>query len=195
MKMRWWLLTAAGLSVAFMAAVPALQAQQRGAPGPGANEGRAAARDVTFAGDVLRILQENCQKCHRPNGVAPMSLMSYEEVRPWAPLIRYRTSLRDEAGAMPPYYLERNLGIQQMKDDERLTEEEIETIAAMEQVSVTDWNALVPADQPFLRHEFLHALEASEAVSAASGWTPRHLLVRSGSALAPLLCKLSQWLR
>ena len=64
---------------------------------------------------------------------------------------------------------------------------EIETIAAMEQVSVTDWNALVPADQPFLRHEFLHALEASEAVSAASGWTPRHLLVRSGSALVAAL--------
>ncbi len=130
MKMRWWLLIAAGLSVASVPAVPALQAQQLGALGPGANEGRAAARDVTFAGDVVRILQENCQKCHRPDGVAPMSLMTYEEVRPWAPLIRYRTSLRDEAGAMPPYYLERGLGIQQMKDDERLTEEEIETIGA-----------------------------------------------------------------
>lgn len=64
---------------------------------------------------------------------------------------------------------------------------EIETIDAMEQASVTDWNALVPADQPFLRHEFLHALEASGAVSPASGWAPRHLLVRVGSALVAAL--------
>jgi hypothetical protein len=45
-------------------------------------------------------------------------------------MIKYRTGLRDRAGAMPPYYLEREIGIQEMKNDERLTDEEIETIAA-----------------------------------------------------------------
>jgi mono/diheme cytochrome c family protein len=93
-------------------------------------EPEAEALDVTFARDVAPILQENCETCHRPGGVAPMSFVSYEEVRPWAPVIAHRTGLRDRAGAMPPYYLERGIGIQHMQDDERLEEEEIETIAA-----------------------------------------------------------------
>jgi hypothetical protein len=86
--------------------------------------------EVTFARDVAPILQENCETCHRPNGVAPMSFVTYEEVRPWAPVIAHRTGLRDRAGAMPPYYLERGIGIQHMKDDERLADEEIEVLAA-----------------------------------------------------------------
>ena len=40
--------------------------------------------DVTFARDIAPILQRSCQNCHRPDGVAPMSLVTYEEVRPWA---------------------------------------------------------------------------------------------------------------
>src|SRR5690606_265230 len=57
------------------------------------------------------------------------SFLTYQEVRPWASVIKHRTGLRDRAGVMPPYYLERGIGIQHMKDDLRLTEEEIETIA------------------------------------------------------------------
>ncbi|WP_129139065.1 GNAT family N-acetyltransferase [Modicisalibacter coralii] len=63
----------------------------------------------------------------------------------------------------------------------------IETLNAVEALPATAWNALVPADQPFLRHEFLHALEASGAVSPASGWTPRHLAVRLDGVLVALL--------
>ena len=53
-----------------------------------------ATKQVTFTKDILPILQKNCQDCHRPSGknmsgmVAPMSFMSYEEVRPWAKAIR-----------------------------------------------------------------------------------------------------------
>nr|WP_298410445.1 GNAT family N-acetyltransferase [uncultured Halomonas sp.] len=54
---------------------------------------------------------------------------------------------------------------------------EVRTIASMEAVPALQWNALIDADQPFLRHEFLHALEASGAVTSATGWTPAHLLV------------------
>ena len=85
---------------------------------------------VTFAEDVAPILYESCVRCHRAGGVAPMSLITYDEVRPWAPMIKYKTELRDKMGAMPPYYLERGIGIQQMKDDERISEDEIRTIAA-----------------------------------------------------------------
>ena len=42
---------------------------------------------VTYAKDVAPILQENCQVCHQPGSIGPMSLMTYEEVRPWAELI------------------------------------------------------------------------------------------------------------
>jgi hypothetical protein len=59
-----------------------------------------------------------------------MSLVTYEEARPWAPVIKYKTGIRDRMGAMPPYYLERDIGIQHMKDDERLTEAEIGLIAS-----------------------------------------------------------------
>ncbi len=92
--------------------------------------GQAADGEISFSEHVAPILYDNCVRCHRPGGVAPMSLMSYEAARPWAPVIKYKTGLRDKMGAMPPYYLERQIGIQQMKDDERLTEEEIAIIAS-----------------------------------------------------------------
>jgi mono/diheme cytochrome c family protein len=89
--------------------------------------GRAdSASPVTFTKDVAPILQRSCQNCHRPNGgVAPMSLTSYEEVRPWARAIKLRTSRRE----MPPWFIEKNIGIQQFKGDFSLSDQEIDTIA------------------------------------------------------------------
>ena len=52
--------------------------------------------DPTFSRDIAPVLQRSCQKCHRPNSLAPMSLISYEEVRPWARAIKFRTGLRAE---------------------------------------------------------------------------------------------------
>ena len=79
----------------------------------------------TFAKDIAPIFQKNCQSCHRPNSVAPMSFMTYQEVRPWARSIKNRVVL----GEMPPYRYDRHVGIQDLKDDLRLSESEIETIA------------------------------------------------------------------
>ncbi|RAH38638.1 GNAT family N-acetyltransferase [Halomonas sp. SL1] len=59
--------------------------------------------------------------------------------------------------------------------------------AAVAEVPAGDWNALVGDDHPFLRHEFLHALEASGAASEASGWSPRHLTLWRDEALVGLL--------
>ena len=84
---------------------------------------------VTFTKDIAPILQRSCQKCHRPNSLAPMSLIDYEEVRPWARAIKQRTGLRDKPGVMPPWYVEKDIGIQQFKNDPSLSEEEIEKIA------------------------------------------------------------------
>src|SRR5213596_729034 len=85
--------------------------------------------DVTFARDIAPILQRSCQNCHRPDGVAPMSLVTYEEVRPWARSIKLRTGLGPRAGVMPPWYIEKNIGIQKYKNDPSLSAAEIATVA------------------------------------------------------------------
>ena len=61
------------------------------APFDSAQGGPAAAGDVTFTKDIAPILQRSCQHCHHPEGVAPMSLVTYEEVRPWARAMKTRT--------------------------------------------------------------------------------------------------------
>ena len=84
---------------------------------------------VTFHRDIEPILQRSCQNCHRPGGAGPMSLVTYEEVAPYAGLIEYKTGLRDRAGAMPPWYAEKDIGIQQFKDDPSLSDEELARIS------------------------------------------------------------------
>jgi len=79
---------------------------------------------VTFTRDVVPILQRNCQVCHQPGAIGPMSLITYEEVRPWAGVIKLRVEERE----MPPYHYDASVGIQQLKYDRRLKNEEIATI-------------------------------------------------------------------
>ena len=75
----------------------------------------ANAGDVTFSRDIAPILQRSCQKCHRPDALAPMSLLTYNEVRPWARAIKNRTGLRDKPGVMPPWFIEKDIGIQSLQ--------------------------------------------------------------------------------
>jgi hypothetical protein len=82
------------------------------------------AGQVTFARDVAPILQRSCQNCHRVGSVAPMSLLTYEETRPWARAIKQRVSARE----MPPWGIDRNVGIQEFKNDISLTDAEIAKI-------------------------------------------------------------------
>lgn len=89
----------------------------------------ASVGEVTFHEDIEPILQAKCQRCHREGGVAPMPLITYEQVAPLAGLIEYRTGLKDQAGAMPPWYVERNIGIQEYKDDPSLSEQQIAMIS------------------------------------------------------------------
>ena len=85
----------------------------------------AAQPEVTFTRDIAPILQRSCQNCHRPGQVAPMSLLTYEDARPWARSMKARTAIRDKAGAMPPWYIEKNIGIQHYKNDPSLSDEEV----------------------------------------------------------------------
>lgn len=84
----------------------------------------------TFSKDIAPILQRSCQNCHNDNGLAPMSLVTYQDARPWAKSIKTRTSIRDRRGAMPPWYAEKEIGIQHYKNDISLTDDEIAKIAS-----------------------------------------------------------------
>src|SRR5581483_3301155 len=88
---------------------------------------------VTFSKDIAPILQRSCQNCHRPDSVAPMSLLTYEQARPYARAMKQRTALartQYQRGAMPPWYYEKNIGIQKIKDDISLSDAEIAKFAA-----------------------------------------------------------------
>jgi hypothetical protein len=78
---------------------------------------------VTFNKDVLAILQKQCQECHRPGEVAPMSFLTYEETRPWAKAIKEAVLTRK----MPPWYAEP--GHRALANERRLTGKEIEILA------------------------------------------------------------------
>ena len=109
-----------GVALSGAVAPAALSAQQPSA---------SAQPEVTFTKDIAPILQRSCQNCHRPGQVAPMSLLTYEEARPWARSMKQRTALRDKAGVMPPWYIEKNIGIQHYKNDPSLSDDEIAKIA------------------------------------------------------------------
>src|SRR5215203_211150 len=95
----------------------------------GVTVGKQSPPEITFTKHIAPILQRSCENCHRPGGVAPMSLRTYEEVRPWARAIKQRTGLGPHAGVMPPWYVEKNIGIQKFKNDPSLNADEIAAIA------------------------------------------------------------------
>ena len=92
---------------------------------------------LTYNGEAGRILNENCVVCHREGGIGPMQLTTYDQVRPWAPLIQMKIANR----TMPPYAYDHGIGIQELQGDWRLNQEDIDT--------VVDWvNAGSPEGDP-----------------------------------------------
>src|SRR6202140_2788599 len=78
---------------------------------------------VTFNKDVLPILQKNCQTCHRPGQVAPMSFLTYQSVRPWAKAMKAAVATRK----MPPWFADPQYG--HFSNDRSLKQEEIDLLA------------------------------------------------------------------
>jgi hypothetical protein len=85
----------------------------------------ADAPQVTFSRDIAPILQEKCQECHHSGSMAPMSLVTYDETRPWAKAIKARVVARQ----MPPWHIDPTVGVQKFKNDMSLTSEQIRLIA------------------------------------------------------------------
>ena len=96
---------------------------------------------MTFSKDVAPIFQKSCQSCHHAGTSAPMSLMTYDEARPWARSIKERVARRE----MPPWHLDKTVGIRQYKNDISLSDEEIATIVKWVDSGAPQGN---PADLP-----------------------------------------------
>jgi len=109
------------IGFALVAAV-AIQSQASAQVGFASND----AADVTYAKDVATIIQNNCTVCHRPGGIGPMNLVTYEDARRYARRIREQVSNR----LMPPYYYDTDIGIQDLQHDWRLSDEQINTVVA-----------------------------------------------------------------
>ena len=82
------------------------------------------AKPVTFSKDVAPIFQKKCQECHQPGSIAPMSLITFQDARPWARSIKERVATRQ----MPPWHIDRSVGVQKFKNDMSLTDEQVDTI-------------------------------------------------------------------
>ena len=111
----------------------------------------------TFAKDIAPIFQEKCQACHRAGEMAPMSLVTYEETRPWAKAIKQRVVTRN----MPPWHLDKTVGIQHFENDMSLIDEQINLIAR--------W---VDAGAPHGRSE-RHAAAEAVAARTMAGSSPK----------------------
>lgn len=134
---RAWRLLFVVSAVVTAAAAMRVSAQQTGADRP-----------VTFSKDIAPILQRSCQQCHRPESIAPMSLLTYEQARPYARAMKLRTALARSQygrGAMPPWFIEKNIGIQAFKDDISLSDDEIALVAKWADSGAPEGN---PADMP-----------------------------------------------
>jgi hypothetical protein len=96
---------------------------------------------VTFSRDVAPILQKRCQVCHQPGSIGPMSLLTYKDARPWARAIKDRVVGRK----MPPWPIDKTVGIQQFENDQSLSDAEIDVIARWVDAGAVEGN---PADLP-----------------------------------------------
>jgi len=127
--MKCAVLAAAAAAAVVVSGAPVPSAQ---APAPGA---------VTFTKDVAPVFQKACQNCHRPGSIAPMSLLTYEDARPWARSIKDRVERR----SMPPWHVDRTVGIRKFKDDLSLSDAEIATVVSWIDAGAPKGN---PADMP-----------------------------------------------
>jgi len=142
-----------------------------------------APKQVTFTKDVAPIFQAKCQSCHQPNSIAPMSLISYQEARPWARSIKDRVSTRQ----MPPWHIDPSVGVTKFKNDMSLTQEQIDTI-----VRWVDGGAVqgdpkdLPAPKPLMAD--------NEWQGVKDGFGPPDLVVKSPEYTMPAQHQ-DQWWR
>jgi len=143
----------------------------------------AAEKKVTFSKDVAPIFQSKCVNCHEPGSIAPMSLRTYEDARPWARSIKNRVSTRQ----MPPWHLNRSVGVQEFKNDMSLTDEQIDTIVAWVDQGAPQGD---PKDMPALKPVTDKLVWQGER----DGYGPPDIIVRAPEYTMPAVSQ-DQWWR
>jgi hypothetical protein len=138
------------------------------------SEAMAADAQVTFSRDVAPILQKKCQDCHQPNSIAPMSLTTFQEARPWARSIKERVASRQ----MPPWHIDKSVGVRKFKNDISLTDEEIDTIVRWVDGGAVQGN---PKDLPPARP----LVTSNEWQGVRDGFGPPDLVIKSSEYTMP----------
>jgi mono/diheme cytochrome c family protein len=108
-----------------------------------AAQAQTTGKTVTFTTDVLPILQKNCQECHRPGEVAPMSLLTYQDARPWAKAIKNAV----RTGKMPPWFMDPQYE-SHFANSPKLSQADADTLAAWASNGAPEGDA---KDRPPLR--------------------------------------------
>ncbi len=93
-------------------------------PNASADTTKKPAKEVTFSKDIAPIFFKNCAQCHRPDDIAPFSVLSYKDVRPWAKSIKEKVVTRE----MPPWHADPHFG--QFQNEMRLSQAEVDAITA-----------------------------------------------------------------
>jgi hypothetical protein len=107
--------------------------------------GSGSAKEVTFSKDVAPIFYKNCAECHRAKDIAPMSLLTFKESRPWARSIKEKVVTRE----MPPWSPDPKYG--EFTNDHRLAQKDIDTIVAWVDQGAKEGNPKdLPAKPQFL---------------------------------------------
>jgi hypothetical protein len=128
----------------------------------------------TFSKDVSRILQQKCQQCHQPNSIAPMSLITFQETRPWARSIRQRVITRQ----MPPWHIDQSVGVRHFKNDMSLTDEQIDTLVRWVDAGAPEGDRKdLPAPVPLITD--------NEWQGVKDGFGPPDLVIRSSEYTMP----------
>ncbi len=127
----------AGLGFVALGQTASLNGQQ---PAAGA-AAAAVAGAPTFSKDIAPIFQKKCQACHQPGSIAPMSLLTFSEARPWARSIKDRVSTHK----MPPWPIDKTVGIQEFENDMSLSDDQVDTIVRWVDAGAPQGNA---ADMP-----------------------------------------------
>src|SRR6185503_19000937 len=104
-----------------------------------ASLGLLQAADITFSKEIAPIFYQRCTTCHHPNDIAPMSLITYRDARPWAKAIRDAVV----TGKMPPWYADPHYGT--FENNPGLTKGEIDKISAWVDQGAKEGN---PKDLP-----------------------------------------------
>ena len=132
------------------------------------------ARPATFSKDVAPIFQNKCQQCHQPNSIAPMSLITYEDVRPWARSIKQRVITRQ----MPPWHIDMSVGVHDFKNDMSLSDAQIDTIVRWVDAGAPEGD---PKDMPPPKPLVID----NEWQGVRDGYGPPDLVIRSSEYTMP----------